>query len=100
MTCKIDNVKVFKEKQDYTTLCEACSLHCKIPHYRSCKERFEWNKQQGNDLMAKVRESNRLAQQQTGQKLTAVDGIQPEGASVPAKKDPKKKGSQRHRRGR
>jgi phage terminase large subunit GpA-like protein len=75
MICKSDNKKVFEDPQDYTILCEACQLHCKLYHYRQCQARFEWNAENGNDILKQIAQSNKLAQSQTGLKIDPVNGI-------------------------
>lgn len=100
MICKPDNVKTFENEQVYTVKCEACNLFCKIQHYRQCQERFEWNKEHGKDILAPIKEANRIAQSQTGKPIEPVDGVQPLGVSQPnLKTNTKNKGKPRHRRG-
>lgn len=88
MTCKPDNEKTFTTEQPYTKKCEACSLFCKIWHYRQCTDRFAWNEDQGVDVFKEVRDQEKAAAYQMGQT-----------ASTPKKeKKPGEKTPQRHNR--
>ena len=87
MTCKPDNKRIFEKEVVYSTKCEICKLFVKYQHYRSCEDRFKAHQEQGNDILAPVKEANRIAQAQTGQKIAPVDGVEAIDAPVPKKAD-------------
>lgn len=91
MTCKVDNETIFDYEEDYTTLCEACNLYCKIPIYRACEIRHQWNLDHGNDIYENIRQIDKIVQAQTGIQISS-----PTKQIKNSKEQPKKKAT-RHR---
>jgi len=81
--CTPDNKNIFEAEQPYTKQCEACSLFCKLYHYRICEKRFDWLRGQGIDPFEYVNELNRAAERQLGLKPSSP---KPTNNNQPTKK--------------
>ncbi len=83
--CEIDNKTVFERKEEYTTFCSICQNYTKIYKFRSCQYRHQKEKENGNDILSAIEQSNRIAQAQTGQKISPIDGVEPIKTSLDTK---------------
>jgi len=86
MVCKPDDKLVFQEEEFYTAFCEICGCWTKIYKFRSCEARLKGLEEKGIDPFKELRELEKLASYQTGERSLLPTSNSEKEKSAPSKK--------------